>query len=432
MNILLEWLLALISGVPAFLTNPFTFVLLFLVALQWKRQVDMERKLFSARLHTVSEGIIQSVFYGLLGGIVVSILFIGIGVVFSLEPFLYLWFIAFFLMLFNVRYLCFAYAGAILGAAVVAVRWFPQGFDLPWLSPLWDKLDQIYLPSIFAIVAILHLAEALLVYLVGGQRGTPIFLQSKRGRLVGGYHIQHFWLVPIFVVVEAKSSTLAPLFQGWPVFSADQFSGFSLLLLPAVLAFSEQAVSSTPKDKARFSAKWLAVYSIILFAITLGSFYMSQFILLAILFSFIGHEALILYGKWREEQNSPIYVHPKEGIKILAVIPETPAKRMGLEAGEVIVRVNGIQVFKRSDLYKALKSNLAFCKLDVINNQGHLKFTKTSLYNTDHHQLGVILAPDEDVPYYLEQREMNLFKFIRQRLIKKQGKTSTESRSIDS
>lgn len=425
MDIWVQWIMAMITGFPSLLTNPFTYLLLLVIALQWKRQVEMERKLFSAKLNTVAEGVIQSVFYGCLGGLVLSLLFIGLGVVFSLEPFIYLWVIAVVLLLFHVRYLCFAYAGAILGLLVLLARWFPQGREVSFLSGVWHTLDGIYLPSLFVMVAFLHLTEAFLIYLVGGKRATPIFIQSKRGRLVGGYHIQHFWFVPLFLVVEGSHNPISPLFAGWPMFSAELVGPLSLLLLPAVLGFSEQAFSSTPKQKAKFSAKWLTVYSFILLGLTIASVYIAEWLIIsAIIFSFLGHEAIIWYSRWREHKQTPIYVHPQGGLKILAVIPHSPAQKMGLQAGEVLVKVNGQAVGKRKELYQALTSNLTFCKLEVINLEGHLKFSKSSLYEYDHHQLGVILAPDEDVPYFLEEKQINLWQLLRQKVEKKDKNSS--------
>jgi hypothetical protein len=424
---MLEWLQAILFSIPSFFINPFTYLLLLLIAIQWKRQIDMERRLFSIRLHTVTEGLLQSVMYGLLAGIGISLLIVGLGVVFSLEAILYLWFIAFILMLFNVRYLCFAYAGAILGLAVLVVNFFPMGVELDGLAPLvplWTSLESISLPSLFAMVALLHLAEALLVHFTGWQKATPIFIQSKRGKIVGGYHIQHFWWVPLLVVTESTTA-LPPLYPQWPLFF-QQEGLFTLLLFPAVLAFSDQAISSTPQQKARMTSRGLMIYSLILLGLSFGAIYYPQLLIACVLFSCLAHEALIIFNRWREERRSPIYTHPANGIKILAVVPHSPASKMGLKSGEVILKANGFEVNKRSELYRAIKENKAFCKLEVLNVEGHVKFPKTSLYEKDHHQLGVILAPDDQIPYYLEQRPLNLIQLIRKRWVKKNQRQSAD------
>lgn len=317
------------------------------------------------------------------------------------------------------RYLCFAYSGAILGGAVLVARWFPQGADIVWLSEVWGQLNSISLPSLFAFVALLHLIEALLIFLAGSKRGTPIYLEGKRGKLVGGYQLQHFWLVPVFVLVEGGQATLPVLYQGWPFFTTSSTAVYSLLLVPAVLVFSEQVTSSRPEQKAKFMAQGLAAYSLLLLGMAVATQYAPSLSVLTLLVAIGGHEALAVYSRWKEGKHPPYYVHPRDGVKILAVIPYSPAEKMGLRAGEVIVKVNGMAVKERKELYQALTCNLAFCKLEVINLEGHLKFAKSSLYETDHHQLGVILAPDDEIPYYMAQKRQNLLQLLRQRLIRK-------------
>lgn len=427
MEIAILWLKAMVAGVPALFTNPLTYLLLIIIALQWKRQVDIERKLFSSRLHTVAEGLFQSIFFGCLGGFLASCIFIGLGVVFALEPFFYLWAIALILMLFQIRYLCFAYSGAVLGLLVLLSQWFPQIGQLAWLESLWTSLQAIYLPSLFIMVACLHLIEALLVYVTGGQRATPVFIQSKRGRLVGGFHLQQFWFVPLFMLIQGGTSSLPPLFSGWPLFTPELGAPFALLLLPAVLGYSEQAVSFSPQEKAKQSAKGLLIYSLSLLGLTLLAVYLSPLLfIVVILFSFLGHEAMFWISSWQEKRGVPIYIHPKEGLKILAVIPYSPAAKMGLQAGEVILKANGQRVNQRNELYQALSTNQTFCKLEVINLEGNLKFAQSSLYAEDHHQLGVILAPDQQAPYYLEAKRVNLIHLLLQKIDRQKNQNTIE------
>lgn len=426
MDAWLQLAMTMINGLPSIIFHPFTYVLLFVILLMWKRQVDFERKLFGTRLNTVGEGFVLTVFHGIIAGLLLSLILIGIGVVFSLEPFLYLWCIAVILMMFHVRYLCFAYAGAILGVLSLIARTIPANEGLGAFAYLWTSIANIYLPSVFAIVAVLHLAEAFLVKVSKGRYSTPVFIQSKRGRLVGAYNIQYIWFVPIFFLIDgfafdgSQGVTLA-LYNGWPLVSGNGFgvAPLSLLLLPAVLGYSEQAVSSTPVQKTQSSYKWLLAFSLILLALTMGALLFSPLIVAAIIFSFVGHDVMIKYSHYQEMKRPPIYVHPNKGLKILTIIPESPAEKMGLQSGEIIMKVNGQETNKRMDLYMALSLNKAYCRLEVLNLEGHVKFVNRSIYEDEHHQLGVILAPDEAVPYYVEQQEMNLFRLIRQRFRRK-------------
>ncbi|WP_156321398.1 hypothetical protein [Halolactibacillus sp. JCM 19043] len=65
---------------------------------------------------------------------------------------------------------------------------------------------------------------------------------------------------------------------------------------------------------------------------------------------------------------------------------------MGIEIGEVITKVNGHRVSNGDEFYEALQSNLAFCKIEIYNLDGEIRFTQRAYYEGDHHQLGLVFV----------------------------------------
>ncbi|MNE56377.1 Cell division topological determinant MinJ [compost metagenome] len=86
---------------------------------------------------------------------------------------------------------------------------------------------------------------------------------------------------------------------------------------------------------------------------------------------------------------------------------------MGLAAGETLHKVNGSYVKSKEELYEALVQNSAFCKLEVLNTEGELKFAQRARFAGEHHQLGVILAPDEQANYYTSSGPSSLWEIFR-------------------
>lgn len=70
---------------------------------------------------------------------------------------------------------------------------------------------------------------------------------------------------------------------------------------------------------------------------------------------------------------------------------------MGLRIGEMISKVNSIPVQDKNQLYIALQKNSAHCKLEVFDNDGEIRFVQRALFEGDHHELGLLLIPDEKV-----------------------------------
>lgn len=99
-------------------------------------------------------------------------------------------------------------------------------------------------------------------------------------------------------------------------------------------------------------------------------------------------------------------------MKVLAVIPGSPAESLGIRPGESIVKINGISIRTKEQMHAALRKNPAFCKLEVRNLQGESKFLQRAIYAGEHHQLGAILAPDPDAGVVLVMKPVSIFQLI--------------------
>jgi len=80
------------------------------------------------------------------------------------------------------------------------------------------------------------------------------------------------------------------------------------------------------------------------------------------------------------------------GVMIAAVLPDSPAEKMGLQAGEIIRKVNGMEVHNELELYKALQINAAYCKLEVLNHKNELRLTQHEVYSKDHYRIGLLVV----------------------------------------
>ncbi|MEC0174639.1 PDZ domain-containing protein [Paenibacillus favisporus] len=409
LDVALELLWKLGDALLQLLTQPFYYISIILMALVYRRQVLLERKLFSVRLHSWGLQTWRTFWGGLVAGIGVSVAAAFLGISLTTEAVICIWVVAIVLLLFRVRYLCFAYAIGILGVIQFVMglfSWSPDGL----LKTVKDTVAGLDIPALLALVAVLHLAEALLIRLQGATFANPLFIEGKRGKLVGGYQMQVFWPIPLFLLIPGASDTVLP----WtPLFGGDGWSGgFSMMALPVVIGFSEMTQSLLPQVKADRTFKRLLIYGVVLLAFSILSAWWSPLALVAALIAFVLHEGLAWYSRYEEQHRSPVFVHPAQGLKVLAVIPGSPAEELGIAAGESIMKVNGVAIRSKEQLHLAIRKNPAFCKLEVQNLQGEVKFLQRAIYDGDHHQLGVILAPDPDAGVALVLKPVNLFQLI--------------------
>lgn len=423
---------AMLTNIKFLAINPFIYIVIILFVWQYKKQLDKERAMFSAKINSLGEILAISLGAGLIAGMFASSLLILIGVVLNPADMIYVWVLAVAIALIDLRYLCFSYATGILGVLAFLTMIFPQGESLWLVGKVWTGIASLNIPVIIALVAILHLTEALLIWTTGAKKASPVYISCKRGKLIGGYSMQKFWLVPLFVIVAIDPSMLGTGIEGdiaesatastiyfpnwWPLLPLSHVAGMimGMLPIPAVLAYGDLAISRTPEHKAQKTALFLGLYSLVLLGLALLAPYSPWLLLLAALFSALAHEAIIVHSRREEFLDTPLYANPDEGVKILYVMKGSLAADIGLLAGETILRVNSVPVNDRLDLHTALSSN-TYLRMEVLNKNDDIKFVNTPLFKGEHHSIGLILVPDGRTRRYLQLGEEGFL----QRIFKK-------------
>lgn len=420
------------SAAVQLLAQPFYYIAVLFIVLQYTRQVRLERKMFAVRLHIWPRLLGRVLLAGLLAGLFASIVGAFIGISLTSDAVLWLWSCTAVLMLFRIRYLCFAYGAGVLGLLQWIAGWMPLAERNDWLGGVFASLDSIDMAGLFMLVALLHLVEAFLVRQQGDKMATPLFLKGKRGKLVGGYILQGFWPVPLLLLVPTSGGTVNTGLPWTPLFGADWSQGWTVIALPMIIGFSELTRSMLPRDKARHASKGLLLYSVILAALAFLAWWQPILLPVAAIASLFLHELIIWRSRSLEARQSPMFVNDQRGLRVLGIVPGTPAEALGLVAGEIIAKVNGCRVHSKEDLHEALQINSALCKLEVLNLEGELKFVQRARYMGEHHQLGVILAPDEQSNYYASAEPISLLDLLRRSRTANRRGTAGESKGHSS
>lgn len=182
----------------------------------------------------------------------------------------------------------------------------------------------------------------------------------------------------------------------WPLLKplAEPNPGMILLYSPlpivAALGYSDIAVASSPRQKSRWSARNLLIYSVILLILAIGAGNWPSLVLLPVLFAPLGHEILIQAGNRREWNGRP-RLQAEQGVKLLATMPNSPAREQGLDADWTILGVNGIEVNSAQELAQALSAFPGLAEMDVLTPQGEPHAVR--LHQREG-KLGLVPAPD--------------------------------------
>lgn len=400
----------LVRLLPYILLDRFYLMLLAALGLiihsQYRRVYLMQQRLFGLNRGVPWRETLVSLGYGLLGGIVASVLFVMLGITLSTTGVFFVWVTALLLMLVNPRFLCFAYAGSIVS-----------------LAHLITGYPEISVTSIMGLVAVLHLVEALLIFLNGHRNPMPIYTQDSEGKVVGGFSLQRFWPLPFIAVLAIVESSPAlesaiTMPDWWPLLKPDLLvpAGLALVyrLSPvfAGLGYSDLAISSLPETKAAHSARNLFLYSIALLGLTVLADRHPGLELIPVLFAPLGHELVIRLGQQREKKRASVFTY-SDGVMVLDTYPNSPAARMGLSTGDVILKINDIDITSPQQLMAEIGPWIIDPTL-VVQNVIEKSPPRRIKFKGKIPPLGFIPVPQPNQPVYMVFREGWLRRAIKQ------------------
>ncbi len=377
------------------LSMPYYYIAVLLVWWHAGRGVALQRKLFHVRLRGSVPLTLARAGAGLATGAALSAVSLAAGSALSPETLLCVWIAMLALALFKLRYICLAYAAGVLGILQAALSWTVAGDGATGvLGEAVRVLGAIDVPALLFLAGLLHIAEGLLVRIQGAKSAIPLFLEGKRGKPIGSYVLSGVWPVPLLWMVPAAGTDGFAL--PWSPLFGDA-SAWSFLAFPVLIGFSDRTETHWPEQKAKSAGNSLMLYGALIALLAAGAVFWAPLILAASIAAFVLHEGLVWFSRAREQGRNPLFVQDGRGVRILAVLPGTPAAEMGLVAGEMIRKVNGMRTRNKEELHAALERQSAFSKLEVENREGEIKFLQRARYAGEHYQLGLVLAPDEAV-----------------------------------
>ncbi|MFP4697072.1 MAG: PDZ domain-containing protein [Eubacteriales bacterium] len=364
--------------------------------------------------------LIESVLQGIIIGIFGSALMALIGLPVRLTmPILFLLPIAIIIAFVNPRFLCFSYSAAILsGISLIFQGQKVFGIKFPYMD--------VDISGLMVLVGILHLMEAILVFFVGSKHFIPI-VTKKNDKIIMGYLLQRFWPIPFSMLALAIGSVNGDFLKmpdWWPIIKPPILSQniyyYALLPIIGALGYKTITFTSNPYIKARKSSIRLIIYSIILLALAILSTYNLIFKIIGVIYMALAHELIIQYDQYVEIKGKPLFGIPNKGVRILCVYPQGDADKMGIESGDIVHKVNGVQVDNSLD-YKMILQNLSgsYITLEVEKQNGVHKIYKQDNVNNDL-KLGIQMLPERPAVIF-KQEGLNKFSLIHM-IIKKLNK----------
>ncbi len=411
-----DLLLLIIRGSIEVIQDTNFWIILALVGYQYWQMQKRQRQMFGVCNYSLTQQIMLAGLFGLIGGITGSFLLTLVGITINQLGLNYIWPVALVLMLINMRFLCFAYAGGLVALSHVLFGW-----------------PEVNVPQVLSLVAVLHITESLLIAISGGYSAVPMIIKKEvytrerlfynsdnavpmldnkeESRLVGAFSLQNFWPLPLVILAAvaipegSAPGGILKMPEWWPLLPMSQEpptgSSWIYVMAPVVaaLGYTDMAIASLPQQRRWHSALHLAGYSILLLVLAVLSAKYVWLQVIAAVLSPVGHEFLIQLDNRREMEQPPRFVPPPYGLMVLDTVSDSPAARV-LKPGDIITSLAGFPVNSKFDLAAAISQ--APESFTLVFERAGKEVHKKSKFKNGERRLGVILVPDGDEEFYAE------------------------------
>ncbi|WP_062109143.1 PDZ domain-containing protein [Bacillus niameyensis] len=380
---MLELVLEIGKGLGKFFLHPvFYFSIIWVMAAGFFR-IKRERRDFHIRIQEPLHELRSLFPAGIVVGVILTVLFIAIGMTIPLS---FLSAIAIATMVLtvigNARLLSPAFTIGLPIVAVLIIQLLSLNLSF------FPVLETNYFIGAALLMGVLVMVEGILMLKNGKVDVSPKLRTSRRGLTVGAMQAKRFWLLPFFLFLPT-GSIVAP-FEWWPVIHWGTES-YSLILLPFLLGFQQQIQTTLPEKAIERLGKQILLLGIIVTVIAATSIFSPIYISGAATAIAILGRIWIAYRHRVKENTTPYYFAPRNnGVMVLGVLPDSPAEKLGLKTGEIIQTCNQVKINNKDELYRALLKNRAYCKLEVFDQNGEIRFVQGALYEGDHHELGIL------------------------------------------
>lgn len=392
-----QWALEIVYAFGRMFYNLLVYWAILLLLITGARRVKRERTNFGVKIYHRFSEITQTWHFSLLFGLLLSIISLLFGFVFSYEILIVIALVTIILSINgSLHLLSAAYT---LGITFIVFMLLPLlPIDFIQLNFI-ERLANIQFVTIAFLVGFFLIVETLLIYFSKKHHTYPSLVLSERGVWLGEQQLKRMAIIPFFALIPASESILTLPFL--PYFQLGDTT-YHLTVIPFIVG--TQLISRTEYMDAykKQLAKQKLVLSIIVLSLAVSSYF--YFILAwgAIVVAIAGNEWLTYRNRMRNQYSKPLFSPLDEGVKVLDTIPGSRAEELEILPGETILKVNGSIVSDSHEFYKQLQRSGAFFKLDVIDINNEIRFIQSAFYAEDHHGLG-ILFPEE--PYQERQKE---------------------------
>ncbi len=390
-----EILIEIVTAIGRFLLNPLLYIVIIFAILLGYRRVKQERKYFNRRIIWGWTELIGQWKDGWLYALLISLISMIAGLTVPKEFLIILIAVSIVaLVLYFINALSPIFTMGIATLAIWAMSYYHWSFSW-WKISFEDvNLDDGAVVTITILTGLCVISEGLLIRRAAMKVTTPSIEKTKRGMQAIVYRSRNVWVLPIFFVMPGDA--ISAVLPYWPLFTIGD-SQFAFVLFPFVIGFAKLVRKELPALKLPKIGRSVLLLGQLILIGGLAAYFEPMIGFLTLGIGALIRIIMSIYFAQQDKTDHYAVAPSTKGAIIAAVLPDSPAEKMGLLAGECIRKVNGVTIFTENELYEALQLNAAHCRLEVLDRNNEIRLTQHVIYSNDHYRIGLLLAEPRDV-----------------------------------
>lgn len=380
----------IVMAIGRFFMNPLLYIAIFMAIYLGYRRVKRERKFFHIRILNGWTELRELLSVSIWLSLIVSAISLLIGLTVPMQFLLWVMVLSIVALVVNSYHLLspiIIFAGAFF--VMVLLQWQSWSFHLFDYTVKGFSYAEGFSVTVTIVAGILLIVEGLLIRREGARMASPILEKTYRGLSGIAFFSKRIWLLPIVFIVPGEA--IMAYFPWWPQFTLGS-EQFSLVLFPLVIGFQQLVRKTLPMYVYPKLGRSVLILGELVLLGGVAAYFEPVIGVFALAIGLLARLIISVTFKRSETKDSYHVMRSPNGAMIGAVLPHSPAEKMGLVAGEIIKRVNGQAVFTERELYEALQINAAHCKLEVLDHNDEIRLTQHAIHNDDHHRIGLIIV----------------------------------------
>lgn len=363
------------------------------------KRVKYSRKQFRVNFNRSQFELKDYFIKGIIPGIIISVLSLVLGVPLTVQWYIIYQAIAILLLLIGgSRFIHPIFTFSVSSIVMYVLDFLDMNLGFNKISNLLSEeifTRNYHLNSLTSVMINVLLLTSILIFIStytlnknNENKIFPVLGQSKRGKAIAQYTNKSLWILPMAVVVPGE--VIKPFADWWPLLSIGN-EKYAVLILPILLGFHFTVSTQLLNEATEKIQKEFRILSILGFLGFGVSYYyplLTPWIIAVLIISGI----VVLYRhRSRENLWNFRYGPADEGLRVIAVRPDSPAERLNLSIGDVIMNINNQEVDSKIKFDEIIAYNRSYIKMRIQRKDGEIVISETPLYDDDYNNLGLLV-----------------------------------------